>query len=432
MKTRVFWLLIFTLVIAMGCGGASRDDNTLIVWHWMTDRHAAFEELAARYEAQTGVKVRFELYAPSDIYSQKIIAAAQARTLPDIFGILDKKKVVAAFIESGFVLDLQSYFAADERAWERRLFPKAMSVNRFEAKNSYGIAPGIYGVPIDVTNIQMIYNKKLLKKAGIAKIPQTFDEFLEMAKLLRIHGISGLVSGWGEMWMIDCFASNYAFNIMGQDKVMATFRGEVPYTDADWIKVLDVFRRLRDAGALAQGIVTKANKYAEQDFALGRAAFAFNGSWCVNVYDDMNPDLDYAVMMPPLVNPQRPMSIWGGAGSSFHVLATSPNKDMAVAFLKWLTAEDQQTFLAERTKNLPANRYAAKTVHPVLAAFAANMDHTTHPTIWPVNEQFVVTEVFDKGIQAIIIGERTPQEVALEVQKVKQREMEKRRLRARP
>ena len=89
---------------------------------------------------------------------------------------------------------------------------------------------------------------------------------------------------------------------MGEEKIFATYRGEVKYTDPDWIKVFNVFAELRDKGVLIDGIVTKGNKYAEQDFALERAAFAFNGSWCVNVYHDMNPDLDYGVMPPPPIS----------------------------------------------------------------------------------------------------------------------------------
>ncbi len=425
MRLRVLLMACLIFVTFSGCAGADRDGDAIIVWHWMTDRHDAFEQLAARYQEETGIKVQFELYAPSDIYSRKIIAAAQARILPDIFGILDKKKVMAAFVESGSVADLTSEFEADDGAWENTLFPKALDVNRFVKDNPYGVPPGIYGVPIDVTNIQMLYNKDLLKKAGIARPPRRFTDFLEMVQVLKIHGITGLVSGWGEIWMIDCFASNYAFNIMGEEKVIATYRGQVPYTDSDWIEVLNVFKRLSDAGALAEGIVTKANKYAEQDFALERAAFAFNGSWCVNVYQDMNPELNYGVMLPPPVDEASPMRIWGGAGSSFNVNAQSAHKDEAIAFLKWMTAKEQQVFLAEQTKNLPANRSAVTSIPPALTAFAASMGHTTHPTLWEVTEDPLVTEAFCKGIQSIIIGERTPQQVAADVQQVKQRQLQK-------
>ena len=57
--------------------------------------------------------------------------------------------------------------------------------------------------------------------------------------------------------------------------------------------------------------------------------------------------------------------------------------------------------------------------------FSRAMDTTTHPSIWPVNEDPLVLEVLGKGIQSIIIGESAPEKVAAEVQKAKTRQMEK-------
>jgi len=51
------------------------------------------------------------------------------------------------------------------------------------------------------------------------------------------------------------------------------------------------------------------------------------------------------------------------------------------------------------------------------------MDKTIHPSNFAYIEFPNVTEVFDKGIQSIIIGEKTPAEVLEEVQKVKEREL---------
>jgi ABC-type glycerol-3-phosphate transport system substrate-binding protein len=420
------WLIILWLLSFLtGCSKPAPKTDTVVIWHWMTDRQDAFNTLAARYEQQTGIKIKFELYAPSDIYAQKVTAAAQARILPDVYGILDIKSVMASFIQSGFVADLTGEFNKDNGAWQKVFFPKALAVNQFEEGNTYKVQPGIYGVPIDVTNIQMLYNKKLLRKAGIQNPPQSFEEFLEAIKALQRVGVSGLISGFGERWMVDCFASNYAFNIMGEDKIMATYRGEVPYTDPDWVEVLSVFEKLSKAGALVEGVVTKANKDAEQSFALERASFAFNGSWCVNVYNEMNPDLEYGVMMPPFISSKFPMKVWGGAGSSFVVNNASPNKEKAIAFLKWLTAKDQQVYLSQETKNLPANREAIGDIPKVLGEFVGAMDNTTHPTVWKQNEDALVAEVFDKGIQSIIIGEKTPSQVAQEVQVMKIRQLEK-------
>jgi len=417
------------LVSSSGCSHAPRQGNKILLWHWMTDCNDTFLTLAQQYRQETGVEVTVRLFAPSDSYSQMIIAAAQANVLPDIYGILNTKSIVADFIKARLVAELTQDMNVKGGAWANSLYDKALADKRFEEGNVYGVKKGIYGVPIDVTNEQMLYNKKLLLKAGITSPPTTYEAFIKDAQALNRVGITPFVSGWGELWLLDCFASNYAFNIMGEDKVFATFRGQVKYTDPDWIKVFSIFSDLRDKGVLMDGIVTKGNKYAEQDFALERAAFAFNGSWCVNVYHDMNPDLDYGVMPPPPVSRAHPLKIWGGAGSSFVVNATSPNKDKAIAFLKWLTAKQQQVLLAHQTNNLPSNKEALKeagsVVSPVLGKFSVGMDQATHPTIWPINEDPLVIEAFDKGIQAIIIGDKTPLQVARDVQTVKDRQLAK-------
>jgi raffinose/stachyose/melibiose transport system substrate-binding protein len=180
---------------------------------------------------------------------------------------------------------------------------------------------------------------------------------------------------------------------------------------------------MHESGILADGLVTMVNKNAEQLFANQRAVFTFNGSWCVNVYKAMNPRLDYATMLPPAVSVRFPMSIWGGAGSSFIVNARSKNKDAAVKFLKWLTEFDQQAYLAENTLNLPANKYALSKVDPVLRQFADDLERTTHPNAWDISESQQVLETFNKGIQSIIIGDKTPEQVAQETQRAKEKEM---------
>jgi ABC-type glycerol-3-phosphate transport system substrate-binding protein len=397
----------------------------------MTDRNPAFQVLAKKYEALTGIRVNFELYAPSDAYSQKIRAAAQGINLPDIFGILGEKRDFASFIKAGHILDITSYMEANNSIWKNKFFPKALAVNEFAPGNSYGINPGIFGVPIDIMTIQMVYNKKLFGQLGLNpnRPPKTFQELLDIGNKIKSAGMQGLVSGWGEVWMIDCLANNYAFNIMGKDKVLATIKGEVAYTDPDWIKVFSLFKQMQESGVLAKGIVTMINKSAEQLFANEKAVFAFNGSWCVNVYKGMNPSLEYGAMLPPAASDKYPVSIWGGAGSSFMVNARSKNKEEAVKFLAWLSDQDQQAYLAQETNNLPANKNSLSRIPEILAQFARGMDYATHPNVWGVSEFSLVIEAFDRGIQSIIIGEKTPEQVASDVQKIKERELAKKRAR---
>lgn len=424
------FLITLAFVLCLGCSSKEgKSEAAITVWHWMTDREPAFQELAKRYEAKTGIRINFELYAPSDAYSQKVRAAAQGVNLPDIFGILGEKRDFSSFVKAGHILDLTPYMEESGGVWKNRFFAKALSVNEFAAGNNYGVTPGIYGVPIDIMTIEMLYNKDLLKELGLnpSVPPRTFQEFLDIGRKIKQANMQGLVSGWGEIWMIDCFANNYAFNIMGEEKVLATIKGRVPYTDPDWIKVLTLFKDMQDSGVLASGLVTMVNKNAEQLFANGKAVFAFNGSWCVNVYKGMNPNLNYGAMLPPIASDKFPMTIWGGAGSSFMVNARSKNKEVAVRFLQWLTDRDQQAYLAQATNNLPANKDSLSKIPSILSQFADDMEHTTHPSTWGISESSQVIEAFDKGIQSIIIRERTPEQVAAEVQKIKERELAKKR-----
>ena len=415
-----------------GCGKpkAAQQPGPLRVWHWMTDREAAFDELARRYQQETGTRVRFELYAPSDIYVQKVRAAAQTDGLPEIYGVLGELRDLASFINAGHVLPLEEAMSRNGNAWRSVFFPKALAVNTFTRENAYGVAPGVYGVPVDVMNVQLFYNKRLLATLGLDQPPDTWKAFLDVGRRAAAQRLIGFVSGWAELWLIDCFATDYAIHEMGMKQVEATYRGKVPYTDPDWVRVLGRFAELRDSGVLAEGIVAMGNKRAEQLFANGQAVFAFNGTWGVNVYQSMNPALEYGVVMPPRTDPNRPMVTWGGAGSSFFVNAKSPRREEAIAFLTWLTAEPQQRYLTEATQNIPANRSAAADLPAPLAAFADDMDDTVHPRLFSVQEESTVIEAFDKGIQSILIGERTPEEVAARVQETKRLEASRRATRA--
>lgn len=428
-KKIIALITLAALVSTYGCAKqpARQKPSEIVVWHWISDRIDAFDELAKQYKAETGIPVKFELYAPTDAYTSKVRAAAQANKLPDIYGVLMEMKDFASFINAGHVADLTSAMDADNGLWQNTFYKGGLLMNTFLPDNQYGVKPGIYGVPLDINNIQLLYNTELLKKAGWdpAKLPSTWSEFIALGDMLKKARIPGLVSGWGEIWMVHCFADNYAWNIMGKDAILATIRGEIPYTDPRWVQVFDLFKQMKDRGLLADGIVTMVNKEAEQSFSNERAAMAFNGSWGVNVYEGMNPELQYTVALPPRINLSNPMYIWGGT-TSFVVNEKSPVKAETIAFLKWLSSEKQQTYLAQATRNLPANRNCAGAIATPLAQFSKGMDNVVHPRLLPIEEFPLVTEAFDKGIQSIIIGEATPQEIAGRVQEVKEREKKRR------
>jgi ABC-type glycerol-3-phosphate transport system substrate-binding protein len=402
---------------------ASVENSPVVIWHWMTDRDEAFQELSKRYKQETGRDVQFQLYAPSDLYSQKVRVGAQTNSLPDVYGILGDSRDLASFVEAGHVENLTAQLGDGPGSWKNSFYAEAVNTAYFKPVNQFQIPEGYYGIPIDVTTLPMIYNKALFRKAGLdpEKPPKTWDDFIETGKKLKKSGVTGFVSGWAETWLIYSLVTDLAFNVMGEEKLINTFAGKVPYTDPDWIEVLGAFEKLQKAGFADPSLVTLGNKSAEQAFSFERSAITFNGSWAVNVYAGMNPKLEYAPFYPPALNPKNPSRVWFLAGSVFYVNAKSPNKSAAVEFLKWFTSKEASSYLLTTTKNLPASKEVGDDVPAFLKQFSNLIENSFNPNGMAVTEDPKVQEVLNKGIQSILIGEKTPKQVAAEIQKAKEK-----------
>jgi len=410
-------LLIFILA---GCAPAKPKEDKLVIWHWMTDRKDAFAELANKYTQESGLEIEFKLFFPPKIYSQKVIAAARAKTLPDIFGILGERKILSAFIKAGYILNLSPYM----KKWQDTFYPQTLRVVTFNDDNTYGVDAGIYGVPIDTAIMQFIYNKTLFKEAGLdpEKSPETVEEFIAWAQIIQEKtNATGFICGWGEGWLLNALTTEWAINSMGEDKFLKTLEGKIPYTDPDWINVFALFAKLKDSGILASNIVTMTNKEAEAAFAEGKVAFSFNGSWSINAYKQLSEELDYGFFSLPKASADHPIKVWGGAGSSFMVNPNSPKKDQAIKFLKWLSAKKQQEFLAKETNNLPAIKDIGEKLPPMLKSLLGTFQNLTHPDIWPKNEDSRVIEIMTRGLLQIVMGLKTPEKVAREIQNKKER-----------
>jgi ABC-type glycerol-3-phosphate transport system substrate-binding protein len=95
--------------------GPKEDDNTLQIWHWMTDRHDTLLKMGEQYSQETGQKVKFLLNAPSEVYTSKVRAAAATGTLPDVYGVLGESKDLANYVKAGLIFNLTPAMEADNK-----------------------------------------------------------------------------------------------------------------------------------------------------------------------------------------------------------------------------------------------------------------------------------------------------------------------------
>lgn len=417
------------LLCMLGCGkktdeskSATRSGSKEIVfWHWWTDRQPIFEELAKSYQRQTGTKVRFQVAAPvgSD-YNSKLQAAAQANTLPDIIGIAAGGEFLARYIKAKKIYELTGHMDPE---WKSQFFPRALSDFTYKPGNQYKVkGPSIWAVPISAMAIQIFYNKDLFRKAGLdpEKPPTTWREFLIAGKKLRAKKIIPLSIGFGDLWMIGAFLEPYAWSYVGKKKMKETLQGKVPYSAPEWRKALNLFHDMKIHDILVNGAITSPNKESERLFASNRCAMIMNGSWGVNVFNSMNPRLNYGVMRLPVPeDASHPMYVRGGVGSGAAVTTNSKNPQEAAKFLRWLTLKDQQALYANKGKDMPANQKCLDQLTPALRTFASSMNNLI-PDIG-VSEKYEVQEVLWKGIQSIFIEEATPKSVLEDVDKAKRK-----------
>lgn len=385
---------------------------SLTMWHYWTDREPLMKELAAQYQAETGVEVRMEL-VPGDTLGQKFQAAAQAGTLPDISASWTTiGDAVAPYAKEGKILNLDDTSA---KSWMQERFAESSMKNvSFAEGNQFGVDPGAYYVPIDVNNMQFLYNKDLFAQAGIEKPPATMDEFIEVSKKLREAGIQPFVSGFGS-WGIDSMAVLYQWRWIGQAGMEDTFAGNARYDTQPWIESMELFTRLSDEKVFADGILGYDMPAAEALFASGKVAMIYDGSWAIATFALTNPDFkNYGVFMPPEWG-EHPQYIAGGVGASAFVTGTSKNQEAALDFLKWLTEVPQQKKYAETSFNIPANNKAAVEISdPNIKAFSDAME-----MVYPSSNHSMTGHVqttMDKGLQDVVAGNTTAAEVAGKMQ----------------
>ncbi|MBN1385018.1 MAG: extracellular solute-binding protein [Elusimicrobia bacterium] len=419
-------VLIFLVSGFFSCTKKTEDTGQIkiVFWEWWADKHKLLEKFAKEYEEKTGIKVIFELTAPvGQQYFNKLQAAAQADTLPDIIGIAATGEFLARYITAGKIVELTEEM---DKGWKDWFYGNPKE-EFYYLKNQWGVKPdSCWCVPISAINIQIYYNKELFKKAGLdpENPPKTWDEFIAAGKKLKSAGIAPFTSGFGDLWMNGVFIYSYAWSYLGKNNIEKTIKGQYPYTSPGWNNALRKVVEMRDAGMFVDGIVTLPNKESERLFANGDVAMALNGSWAVNVYKQMNSDLNFGVMKPPKdPKAKYPLYLAGGLGAAAAVTTCSKYPEEAIKFLKWFTHKDQQIRYSKEGNELSANKNTLEGLPPVLAKNAEGLNNLT-PKIH-IAEKYEVEEVLFKGIQSILIKEKTPEEVLKEVQKKKEKIIKK-------
>lgn len=420
-KSLASTIVVLGLLFVPALAAQAAAGPTLTFWHYWTDRDQLIRDLAQQYEKMTGVRIDVQLY-PGDGYNNKLQAASQANRLPDIIGWTGGGgEALSRYILAGQIVDLSKELKS---GWASSFPSVYLDQFHYAQGNRWGVPAGTYGVPVDINDMLILYNKSLFQKAGLDpnKPPRTWREFIQAGKQLKAHGIVPFAPGFGS-WALGSFMSVYAENLVGRANLEKTYLGKATYASIpEWKQVFGVFEELRDSGILAQGVTSLTVPDSERMFVTGQAAMIFDGSWAIGVFKSMDPGFkDYGAFMPPAYpGAKHKLLIPGGIGASLVVNKHSAHVQQAIDFVRWFTAKEQMKRYATSSLNLPANREVQiGAENPVLQDFIAAMGDVEPP--FPQYEAAAVQDAIQKGLQAILIGQSTPAQLVSQIDQLKKK-----------
>jgi raffinose/stachyose/melibiose transport system substrate-binding protein len=324
-------------ISTVGTGGTK-----IVWWHISTvaDGRAKWEDLANAYvKAHPDVSIEITVLE-NEAFKSKLATAMQSGSPPDIFqswggGVLKQ------YGEAGLVQDLTPALA--EKGWGASFQPGPLSLYTFDGKT--------YGVPWNAGMIGFWYNKALFEKAGIAKTPTTWTEFLDTVKKLKAAGITPLAVGEKDKWPGHFYWVYLATRLGGKDAFEKAYSRKGSFADPSFVQAGVKLKELVDLQPFQNGFLGAGYGDEQTQMANGKAAMELMGHWAPSAnrnvaekVDEYNKTLGWFPF--PIVEGGAgdPSDALGG-GDGFAVGKNAPKE--AIDFVRFLTSVETQTDMAK-------------------------------------------------------------------------------------
>ncbi|OMF38073.1 hypothetical protein BK133_03595 [Paenibacillus sp. FSL H8-0548] len=207
---------------------------------------------------------------PDDQYNTSIRTKLAAGQGPDIFTVFPKNSSggVNDFARAGFLADL-----SDLTFWDK-FAQGAKDDMSYEGEN--------YAMTTGIAYLGTYYNKEMLEKVGVTEFPQDWNSFLELCQKLLDAGITPIVMGDKDPWVIQFGMYQLAANVVYPDEMDFDVKlqaGENALTDPKWVKTIEMYQELYTKGYVAKNSLGLGSAQANQLFIDGQAAMIFTGTW---------------------------------------------------------------------------------------------------------------------------------------------------------
>jgi multiple sugar transport system substrate-binding protein len=400
----------------IGCEGGD-DARTLVDFWAIGSEGEQVLHLVREFEQENpGLQVRVQ-QIPWNAAHEKLLTAFAGDATPDVCQL--GNTWIPEFATLGALEPLDERVAKSEVVRPADYFPGLWETNRFDGK--------VYGVPWYADTRLLFYRSDLLKAAGYAQPPETWDEWLGAMRAIRERAETGryaLLIPTNEWEQPSIFALQTGTQMLRDDGRYGNFRS------TEFRQAFEFY-----VGLFAEGLApAKRNTEISnvwEEFGRGYFAMYVTGPWNIGEFRRRLPaEMQDKWATAPLPRPRgAEHSISQAGGCGLVLFRQSKNQDAAWRLIEFLSRPEQQVEFYKLTGNLPPRETAwthgKLEQDPKVQAFHAQLEHVAPLPRVPEWEQ-ITTKIMQAG-QAVIAGLKTVDEAIFDLDRNVDAVLEKRR-----
>ena len=316
-------LLFGSLSGCTGSGGSSGTSSqanstggktNIQLWHYFSTEGSQqkFLDYVKEFNAQSKTTEVTVTVLPFADFKTKLTVSASANSLPDL-AMIDNCDTV-----SYAAMGILENVAGEVSGWEsvKKYYPEIMATCKYK--------DGIYGLPLESNNLEVIYNKTIFDKAGVSypSSSWTFDDLRTTAKKLTDK-------------------SHYGFAVSGVKSEESTYQflpffwtagGETMKLNSSAGKqALTLWADMIEDGSMPRDAINWTQSELASQFKSGNIAIHVMGCWNLSNYK--KADLNYGVAeIPAATKGGKQVTVYGGENLC---VIKGKHTANALEFLKW-------------------------------------------------------------------------------------------------
>ena len=330
-----------------GTGPANGAGITLTYWPAPNPQEIQLADTLVRIWNTLHPEIHVDMQPiPVSISTEEVLLAAIAgKTTPDVCSNI-WPGALHDYTQAGGLVRLDAFPDFDSVMAART--PREL-LEQFRAGDGH-----FYEVPWKTNPVMMIYNRRLLREAGVDTVPATYGAYLAAGALVAAHAYP---QGAGSVWMGERdvrplwwqkFFDFFPFYIAASGGKTLFTGSKATFDDSSAAEVMGFFR-----DCYARGYFPRTFFPGHDPFLLEEKATHFSGPWEVAAIRKFAPQMDFGVAPIPVPDGHRGPVYTYGDYKNISIFSTTAHRREAWEFVKFLVEARHDLLLLRVCDQIP-------------------------------------------------------------------------------